>query len=120
MNSSRYIISRLLLSFGLHRKNKRLLEAAEEAHLLRQAEEILGEDVWEQVEDIEQISVEYWNLRKLRMEASKFEGAMTEAGDVLDSSHEERNEILSQTNKECQAIEEKRLGYRNEARELIA
>ena len=120
MNSSRYIISRLLLSFGLHRKNKRLLEAAEESHLLRQAEEILGEDVWEQVEDIEQISVEYWNLRKLRMKVSKFEGAMTEAGEVLHSSHDERNEILSQTNKECQALEEKRLGYRNEAKELIA
>jgi len=120
MNSSRYIISRLLLSFGLHRKNKRLLEAAEEAHLLRQAEEILGEDVWEQVEDIEQISVEYWNLRKLRTKVSEFQGAMTQAGEILDLSHEERNEILSQTNKECQALEEKRLSYRTDARELIA
>ena len=119
MNSSRYIISRLLLSFGLHRKNKRLQEAAEEAHLLRQAEEILGEDTWEQVEDIESISVEYWTLRKLRMEVSSYKGEMSEAGDLLTSSHEERNEILNQTNKDCQALDEKRVQYKLDARELI-
>jgi len=46
MNTILYIISRLLLPFSVSRKNKRLKEAAEEMHLLRQAEESLGADVW--------------------------------------------------------------------------
>ena len=108
------------MSFGLHRKNKRLLEAADETHLLRQAEEFLGEDVWERVEDIEPISVEYWGLRKLRMDVAKLKIAMSEAGDNLTVSHEERNLVLNQTNQECIALDEKRIGYKLEARELIS
>lgn len=119
MNSSRYIISRLLLSFGLHRKNKRLTEAADEMHLLRQAEEILGEDVWEQAENIEAISVEYWNLRKLKMDAAQLKDAIQEADSLLSSSHEERNVILTRTNQECQALEAKRNGYITESEQLI-
>jgi hypothetical protein len=119
MNSSRYIIARLLLSFGWHRKNKRLVEAADEAHLLRQAEEILGEDVWQQTEDIEAISVEYWSLRKLKMDDAKLSDAIEEADLVLNSSHVERNEILTQTNRECQALEQKRSDYIKDSEVLI-
>jgi len=119
MNSSRYIVSRLLLSFGLHRKNKRLTEAADEMYLLRQAEEILGEDVWELAEDIEGISVEYWSLRKLKMDEAKYKDSIEEADTFLNSSHEERNVILTQTNKECQALEGKRAGYIQESEALI-
>ena len=119
MNSSRYIIARFLLSFGLHRKNKRLLEAADEAHLLRQAEEILGEDVWELAEDIEGVSVEYWSLRKLKMEASKYKDAIEQADVLLNTSHEERNVILGQTNQECQALDAKRVDYITQSKELV-
>jgi hypothetical protein len=119
MNSSRYIISRLLLSFGLHRKTKRLTEAADEMYLLHQAEEILGEDVWELAEDIEGISVEYWSLRKLKMDGAKYKDSIQEADTLLSSSHEERNVILTQTNKECQALEAKRAEYIHDS-ELLA
>lgn len=108
MNSSRYMIARLLLSFGLHRKTKRLTEAADEMHLLRMAEEILGEEVWDQAEEIEAISVEYWTLRKLMIEKIKLEEAAAKAGIILDTSHEERNAVLNQTNQACLALERKR------------
>jgi len=108
MNSSRYIAARLLLSFGLHRKTKRLSEAADEMHILRQAEEILGEDVWEQAEEIEEISVEYWTLRKLKMNKVKLLESAGEAGVILDTSHEERNAVLNETNQACLALEKKR------------
>ena len=108
MNSSRYMIARLLLSFGLHRKIKRLSEAADEMHLLRVAEEILGEEVWEQAEGIEAVSVEYWTLRKLMIQKLKLEESAGKAGVVLDTSNEERNAVLSQTNQACLALERKR------------
>ncbi|MFK7910333.1 MAG: hypothetical protein AB8F34_06995 [Akkermansiaceae bacterium] len=108
MNSSRYLLARVCLSFGLHRKNKRLSEAADEMHLLRMAEEILGEDVWEKAEDIESISVEYWTLRKLSMQKKDLEQKVGNAGNILDMSHEERNAILSRSNQGCLALEKKR------------
>ena len=88
-------------------------------YLLRQAEEILGEDVWELADDIEGISVEYWSLRKLKMDGAKYKDAIQEADTLLNSSHEERNVILTQTNKECQALEAKRAEYIHESELLI-
>jgi len=88
-------------------------------HLLRQAEEILGEDIWELAEDIEGISVEYWSLRKLRMDGAKYKDSIQEADTLLNSSHEERNIVLTQTNKECQALEAKRAEYIHDSVQLV-
>ncbi len=120
MNSTHYLIARLLLSFGLHRKTKRLSEAAEEMNLLRMAEEILGEDVWEQAEDIEHLSVEYWSLRKLKLKKDELNEAVAKAGAVLDTSQEERNAILNKTNQACLALEKKRDAMTSNSEALIA
>lgn len=120
MNSSRYLLARIALSFGIHRKNKRLSEAADEMHLLRMAEEILGEDVWEKAEDIEDISVEYWSLRKLTIKKNELEQKVREAGDVLNLSHEERNAILSESNQACLALEKKRDELVRQSEALVA
>lgn len=120
MNSSRYLLARIALSFGIHRKNKRLSEAADEMHLLRMAEEILGEDVWEKAEDIEDISVEYWSLRKLTIKKNELEQKVREAGDVLNFSHEERNAILSESNQACLALEKKRDELVRQSEALVA
>ncbi|MBK1830230.1 hypothetical protein JIN77_05815 [Verrucomicrobiaceae bacterium R5-34] len=108
MNSSRYILARIAAAFGIHRKNRRLSEAADEMHLLRQAEEILGEDTWEQTEGIEALNSEYWNLRKLQMSVGKLEKAIEEADAILQQSHDERNSILNHSNEVCQVIETER------------
>ena len=39
--------------------------AAAELHLLREADEILGRMSWKATEELKELSVEYWNLRKL-------------------------------------------------------
>jgi hypothetical protein len=41
-----------------------MVEAAEEMHLLKEAESHLGKALWENVEGIEALSIEYWNLRR--------------------------------------------------------
>jgi len=120
MNSSRYLLARTALFFGLHRKNKRRSEAADEMHLLRQAEEILGEDVWEQTQDVEEISVEYWNLRKYHMDMAKLEQEINAANDILDTSHEERNTILNTTNDICQELESARDDLIKKSEQMIA
>ncbi|HCC19737.1 MAG TPA: hypothetical protein DEP88_00605, partial [Verrucomicrobiales bacterium] len=83
-------------------------EAADEMHLLRLAEEILGEIVWERAEDIEDISVEYWTLRKFMLQKNEIDLKVNQAADVLDLSHEERNAVLNKSNQSCLALEKKR------------
>ena len=106
MNSTRYIFANLASSFGLHLKNKRLSEAADEAHLLRQAEEILGEYIWEKVENIDAVNVEYWNLRKHQIAMEKLEGEIQGANEILEASHEKRNIVLNDTSDDSASLEE--------------
>ena len=120
MNSTRYIFARLASSFGLHLKNKRLSEAADEAHLLRQAEEILGEEIWEKTEDIEAINVEYWNLRKHQLAMNKLEGQIEGANEVLEASHEQRNTILQDTSHASNPLEKTRDELLEKSEKLIS
>ena len=108
MNNFRYAMARLGLAFGLSWKNKRLAEAAEETRLLRMAEEILGEEIWENTENLEAVSVEYWSLRKLTLKKKEIEEQVRQAGDALNLSHEERDEVLHRSNEAREALEKKR------------
>jgi hypothetical protein len=71
MTSSRYLVARVAQAFGYVRRAQRMADAASEMHLLREAEAQLGAAIWEKVENIEALSVEYWNLRKLVKESDK-------------------------------------------------
>ncbi len=82
-----------LQSFGLYRKQKRLMEAASEMHLLQDGEEILGALCWKNVEEIDDISLEYWQLRKLNRRCNEIIEKIAAAEKILDKSHSERAEL---------------------------
>ena len=90
MTSSRYLIARLAQTFGYFRRNQRMGDAASEMHLLREAEAQLGFAIWEKVEDIEELSVEYWNLRKFIKEKELIRKKIESCQVRLDKAHEER------------------------------
>lgn len=95
------------------------MEAADETHLLYQAEEILGEFVWEQAEDIEEVSMAYWSMRKLVREILELNALILKTDDVLNTAHQERHEVLSQANDVCRQLEVKRAKYLTQADTLI-
>lgn len=97
MTSTRYYMARFVQAFGYYRKNQRMGDAASEMHLLREAEAHLGAAIWEKVENIEELSVEYWNLRKLIKERDTVRGKVDECQDRLDRAHEERASLLNST-----------------------
>lgn len=68
MTATRYLFCLIAKTFGYRRKSIYMTEAAGETHLLKEAEFQLGMAIWQKVEDIEAVSVEYWNLRKLIQE----------------------------------------------------
>lgn len=95
MTSSSYFVARFAQAFGYFRKNLRMADAASEMHLLREAEAQLGAAIWEKVENIEELSVEYWNLRKLIKEQEIVRQKLAESQARLDQAHEDRVSLLT-------------------------
>ena len=108
MTTSRYYIVRLAQAFGFFRKNHRMAEAAGEMHLLREAETQLGAAIWQKAENIEELSVEYWNLRKLIKEDEAVKAKLLACQAKLDQAHQERISVLSSSPTDQQDLLDKR------------
>jgi chromosome segregation ATPase len=97
MTSSRYMVARVAQAFGYVRRAQRMADAASEMHLLREAEAQLGAMIWEKVENIEALSVEYWNLRKIIKEQQEVRARLAKCQETLTKAHDERADILNST-----------------------
>jgi chromosome segregation ATPase len=120
MTSSRYFIARFAQAFGFFRKNLRMADAASEMHLLREAETQLGFAIWEKVEHIEELSVEYWNLRKFIKERDLVAKKLSDCQARLDAAHEERANLLTSTPEVHQDLIDSRAAMLNEIDQLAA
>jgi chromosome segregation ATPase len=118
MTSSRYYIARFAQAFGFFRKNQRMADAASEMHLLREAEAQLGAAIWEKVEGIEELSVEYWNLRKFIKERDLVRKKLQQCQDKLDKAHEERAAVLNNTPEVHQELFDERVALLTELEKL--
>jgi chromosome segregation ATPase len=108
MTSSGYLLARCAQAFGYFRRAQRMGDAASEMHLLREAEAQLGEAIWEKTENIEALSVEYWNLRKLIKERDDVRERLAACLKRLDQAHEERSSLLNQTPEDNQELFDER------------
>lgn len=118
MTSTRYYIARFAQAFGYFRKNQRMADAASEMHLLREAEAHLGSLVWEKVESIEELSVEYWNLRKFIKEQNLIRKKLAECQARLDKAHEARATVLNSTPELHQELVDQRIALLTELETL--
>jgi len=108
MTPTKFFVARVAQAFGLHRKTKRMSDAANEMHLLRDAETVLGSAVWERVEKIEELSVEYWNLRRLMRERDDIREKVAACNERLEVVHEERTTLLSSRSEPQQQLMQER------------
>jgi len=109
MTSSRYFVARVAQAFGYFRKSHRMADAASEMHLLREAEAQLGKTIWENVEGIDKLSVEYWNLRKYIKEKEIVDQKLAVSQATLDQAHEERATTLNRNPEQVQEHIEHRI-----------
>lgn len=108
MTSTRYFICLVAQTFGYRRKNIRMGDAAAEMHLLKEAESHLGKAIWEKVDTIEELSAEYWNLRKLSKERDRVANLLEICQAKLAKAHEERASLLGMSTEPFQDLLEKR------------
>ena len=118
MTSSLYLIARIAQGFGYFRRNQRMAEAATEMHLLREAEAHLGFAVWESVGEIDQLSVEYWNLRRLIKEKESIKERLEASNEVLEEAQTTRIAILNSTPEAQQELLDERTKLLVELEEL--
>lgn len=118
MTSYRYLLCRFGLVFGYARKNVRMGDAASEMHLLKEAEAHLGEAVWKNVEDIEALSVEYWNLRKLIKERDRVAKDLAICQSDLAAAHAERANLLGTSTEPYQDLLDERKQVLDELEQL--
>ena len=86
-----------------------MADAATEMHLLRDAEAFLGAAVWRQIQSIEKLSVEYWNLRKLVKERDIILKKIEEKEQLLEKAHNERAQVLNTIPEENQELIDQRI-----------
>lgn len=108
MTPTRYFVCQVAQAFGYNRRAQRMGEAASEMHLLREAEAHLGSVVWEQVEHVDALSVEYWNLRKLSRDRKRVDEALGKLEKLLEKAHDERAELLSNASGDAPELLQKR------------
>lgn len=108
MTRTRYAIAILLQSFGVVRKNRRMTDAAYELKLMQDGEEILGAFCWRSIEEIEELSMEYWNLRKLEREEESILEKVNEAEKTLSDAQNERANLVDRSKDIGQELFQKR------------
>lgn len=118
MTNTQYLLARLALAFGISRRQRRMAEAATETHLLREAEQMLGERIWENVENVEELGIEYWNLRRLMSERTRLRKELTESEEILSAAHDQRASLLGEKSAEQDQLEEDRLNLLTDLEEL--
>lgn len=105
MTSTRYILARAAMAFGINRRQRRMADAASESHLLREAEQVLGERIWENVEGVEELGIEYWNLRRLYTERESIRKNLAQAESILTSAHDQRAAIVGEKSSKQDQLE---------------
>ena len=118
MTSTRYFFFTLAQAFGYRRKNKHMSAMAEETFLLKEAEAYIGKKLWEDIENIEGLSLEYWNLRKLNNERTRIVSELDECQQKLTEVHQEKAGISDTSDELFQNLLEERQSALNLLEEL--
>lgn len=108
MTRTRFSIAALLQSFGVVRKTRRLTDAAFEMHLMQDGEELLGSFCWQNLEELEDLSVEYWNLRRLDREEQTLIKKLSDAENTLTSAQAKRADLVDRSKDIGQDLFQKR------------
>lgn len=126
MTAFGYVVARLLKSFGIARVENYRAAAAFESHLIRESEEVIGALVWKNCEEVEEISGEYWKLRKIEKKQRSLSERIQELFSIVDSTQEARNSALAErATSSQQAFQDRERaiadieGLRNENEEIL-
>lgn len=113
MTITEYFFFTLATAFGYRRRSKRLSTMASETFLLKEAEAYLGRELWEDTENIEELSLEYWNLRKLNNQRVHILAELDECEQNLTKIHQKKADNKVHSDDPSQDLFNSRQNYLN-------
>jgi chromosome segregation ATPase len=113
MTITGYFFFTLATAFGYRRRSKRLSIMATETFLLKEAEAYLGKELWEDTENIEALSLEYWNLRKLNNQRVHILAELDECEQNLTKIYQKKTDIEAHSDDPSQDLLNNRQNYLN-------
>lgn len=94
MTRTGYIFGKLLSLLGAAPLEKYRTAAAFESHLLMESEAVIGLLIWPDLEQVSDISAEYWNLRKLSKQEDNLQEKIEELSELMETAQDARSRAL--------------------------
>lgn len=120
MNSFAYLFHQFAARLGIVPTRTYLRNATEEAILLAEAEVLLGKLAWQDVEHIEDIATEYWNLRELQREQNEANEKLAEGKEFQQKLMQQPNDAPSELLERSADMEQKIAANRSEYLDSLA
>lgn len=120
MNSFAYLFHQFAARTGIIPTRSYLRNATEEAILLAEAEVLLGKLAWQDIEHVEDISTEYWNLRELQREQNEAHEKLIEGKSRQEKLMEEPDDAPSDLLDRTASIEQQITANRNDYLDSLA
>ncbi len=109
MNAFGYVVRRVLWQFGIKRAKRRWEVANRELQVLKEAEDLLGRVAWQDADEVEELTGEYWQLKNIEGQEealnAEIERLKTENDDledkifdITDEVHDQIDELVGQRN----------------------
>jgi len=118
MTKTQFFTAQILSKLGFPRTQKRLLDAADELHLLKEAQEVLGQNVWSKLRDLPQYKDVISDIEQLLEEKERLsEHAETLKDEVENLRNQQNNQFSSHVallKSELATIKSKALEIRRE------
>lgn len=108
MTVTTYIVAKVISAFGINLSEKHRTAAAFEAHLLRDAESIIGSLTWQNLGNFEELSTQYWLLRKLSSKHDNLSGKIEKLTETLESSQDARTQAIEDISEKSRATTTRR------------
>ncbi len=108
MTTTQYYAASFLKIFGFQRKNTWLTSASKEAHLLDEAEEILGELAWEYFENDTENDALYWKIKSFLTQRAQLSKSIQELESEAEELQQSRHAALANIEESSLSLERNR------------
>ena len=119
MTQGRYYWMTLVKACGVKIAQRCLVNATQEMHLFKDAQELIGFYNSDYVESIDELKTEYWEIKNLKAQIEELEEKEEKVQDLLENSMSRHGEISSHENEDAALIKDSIELSLNEREELL-
>ncbi|HUF63188.1 MAG TPA: hypothetical protein VMN36_14015 [Verrucomicrobiales bacterium] len=119
MNAFGYIVRRTFWQLGYKRQKRRWRAANTELQYLKQAEDLLGKIAWKDVEEVEELTGEYWQLKDIEKQQEQLQVRIDELERQNDELEDTYLDISEEIETQVEQIEERRAEVAEEVDALL-